>query len=318
MQFKHVSTQQLSIKDWQIDASQTWALLGRNGAGKRLVADLICGTTQPTSGQIVAAIEDVVVVSFESQQSLYEEELYLDDTDFMDQLDPGTTVSELLGLENSIPPALAFLGLDRILDRGYRLLSSGESRKTLLAKALLEEPELLILDEPYDGLDKQSRRDLSAFFEDLIERGKQLLFILNSRGDIYPWHSHVAVIEKGEIIAAAEREDILQDKDINALLAFDSESLPPWPEPLYPQDSETPLHTLVKLINASVSYGDTCIFEKLNLTVNRGNHTLVTGPNGSGKSTLLGMITGDHPQCYSNDLEVLGYQRGSGESIWDI
>lgn len=106
---------------------------------------------------------DAQLVSFETQQALYEEELYLDDTDFMDQLDPGTTVRQLLNLTGELPPLLDFLGLSRIIDRGYRLLSSGEARKTLLAKALLEAPGLLILDEPYDGLDVKSRSDLRAF-----------------------------------------------------------------------------------------------------------------------------------------------------------
>ena len=49
-----------------------------------------------------------------------------------------------------------------------------------------------------------------------------------------------------------------------------------------------------------------------------GQHTLIEGPNGSGKSTLLEMITGDHPQAYSNDLHLFGRRRGTGETVWDI
>ena len=56
----------------------------------------------------------------------------------------------------------------------------------------------------------------------------------------------------------------------------------------------------------------------LSLTIESGNVFGILGPNGSGKSTLMQLITGDCTQCYSNDIEVLGYKRGSGESIWQL
>src|SRR5690606_25685381 len=124
---------------------------------------LIAGTLEEWRGTFDNPYERVSLMSFEAQQAFYERELKLDHSDFMDRLDAGTTVRELLNLHH-IPPELHFLGLERILDRGYRLLSSGESRKALLARALLDEPELLVLDEPYDSLDLESTRELAGFF----------------------------------------------------------------------------------------------------------------------------------------------------------
>ena len=85
-----------------------------------------------------------------------------------------------------------------------------------------------------------------------------------------------------------------------------------WYEPL---DPSVPL---VQLVGGRVRYGEQVVFEELDFTVSAGQHTLIEGPNGSGKSTLLEMITGDHPQAYSNDLHLFGRRRGSGETVWDI
>lgn len=314
MLFKDVLTDQLRINHWQIQPGECWAVLGRNGSGKQLLSSLIAGDTTLKDGEITHDFNNIVVLSFEEQQALYEHELEIDDTDFMDHLDPGTTVRDLLGLHQGVPEALAFLNLDRIIDRGYRLLSSGEGRKTLLAQSILRKPDLLILDEPYDSLDIPSRDELQAFFENLLGT-TQLLFLLNNRDEISDWHTHIAIMENGEIIAQGENEHILGNPDINSLLSFDPATLPDWPVDLH---QDMPGNPLISLRNGEVRYGDTVIFEHLNLTVNTGEHTLLTGANGSGKSTLLNLFSGDHPQCYGNDLDILGYSRGSGESIWDL
>lgn len=316
MRLKNIQTDQLRIDHWELAPDQCWAVIGRNGSGKQLLGRLLTGDIDLLQGDISHDFSNIVVLSFEQQQCLYERELKIDDSDFMDRLDQGTTVRELLELTGDIPANLAFLHLERILDRGYRLLSSGESRKTLLAQAILRQPDLLILDEPYDSLDSQSLEELQAFFSHLLEQHQvQLLFLLNNQDEISDWHSHVAVMEKGEIITQGQRQDILADSAVSSLLSFDAAILPDWPEDLPRQETPDPL---IHLDKGKVQYGDTLIFDNINLNICQGDHTLLTGPNGSGKSTLLDLLTGDHPQCYGNALEILGYQRGTGESIWEI
>jgi molybdate transport system ATP-binding protein len=82
-----------------------------------------------------------------------------------------------------------------------------------------------------------------------------------------------------------------------------------------PLDPRVPL---VQLRRGHVRYEEQVVFERLDFTVMAGQHTLIEGPNGSGKSTLLELLTGDHPQAYSNDLHLFGRRRGSGETVWDI
>lgn len=326
MQLHQIKTPHLDIAHWQVQRGECWAVLGRNGSGKRHLADLLTGRTSASAGSVAIEYHDVRLLSFEQQQSFYEQELHDDDTDFMDMLDPGTTVRELLGIGTQMPEDLHFLQLDHVLDRGYRQLSSGESRKALLAQALLQKPDLLILDEPFDSLDLRSKAALSDYFQAVLRKGDTaLLFLLNTVEDIHPWHTHIAFMElsvdsvsmdrKGSLLTQGTREEILGNADLMSLLHFDAARLPPWPEAL-PQDGVG--EPLVRLCKGRVSYGDTVIFDGLDLELHHGDHTLITGANGSGKSTLLSLICGDHPQCYGNDLLLFGRRRGSGETIWDI
>ncbi len=88
---------------------------------------------------------------------------------------------------------------------------------------------------------------------------------------------------------------------------------------LLPITNETSgFETIVEMKNIHLKYGDHAIFAGLNWKVNEGEKWLLKGRNGSGKSSLLSMITGDHPQAYSNEIYLFGKRRGSGESIWDI
>lgn len=315
MHLRNLHSPALHIEDWAVAPGECWAVVGRNGSGKRLLADALCGELEDMAGDFELPGGRVRILSFEAQQAFYEEELKQDDTDFMDHFDPGSTVAEILGVDK-LPAVLQFLGLERLMDRGYRLLSSGESRKVLLARAILKKPDFLILDEPYDSLDTESKQELDALFGGIVARGDtQLLFLLNTWEEVSAWHSHVAVMEQGRIVAQGDAETLLGNADIRSLLAFDAASLPDWPETL----SDSPLPSpLVALRDGRVRYGDETIFSGIDLHIEPGDHTLLTGRNGSGKSTLLSLISGDHPQCYGNDLQVLGFQRGSGESIWEV
>src|SRR5690606_900591 len=109
-----------------------------------------------------------------------------------------------------------------------------------------------ILDEPFDSLDRNMRAQLAEFLERLSQH-TCLLFLLNTQEDLFPWHTHVAVLEKGQLVAQGTR-DILQQPALRALLAFDAAALPAWPEPLR---QEVPPDPLLRLVDGRVTYGDT-------------------------------------------------------------
>ena len=312
------------LKDihWELVPGQCWAILGANASGKSALAQVMSGELSPTDGSVNQRPNKVRWVSLESQQSLYEDELYRDESDLINEVDEGRSVRELL---QEIAPWSArhdqlcdTLALSHLLERGYRRLSSGEGRRTLLARALLEQPDLLILDEPFEGLDAENYAHLHAALNALVDDGQWLVLVVNQTAHIIDACRQIALLDNGRLVFSGERPHELEtvwqqlDRHHNTL-----PSLPPRNEdfqlPAWPADK-----ALLEIKDGFVQYGDIYQFCDFNWRLLPGEHTHIHGPNGSGKSTLLGLITGDHPQCYRNQLQVLGFNRGNGESIWEI
>ncbi|MBK1876072.1 ATP-binding cassette domain-containing protein [Pelagicoccus mobilis] len=319
MRFRGLKYGQIEIEELNLSSGQTTCFLGRNASGKSLIGTLITGETSPDEGAIEDVPSNVSLLSFESLQQDYEQELANDDTDFQDSLDYGTTGRELLlgsGHSNGkIEDAAQRFGISDMLDRGCRQFSTGELRRITLLKEILLEPDLLILDEPYEGLDRESQLTLGDFFHQLAVSGKQLLFLANRLQDVPEWSDRLIIIENGKIIDDRPTRVSLADASTQQLFTL-GENIPALPD--CPSGQPPVFTPLLRLTENKIAYGDTTQFEGLNWTLQAGEHTLITGPNGSGKSTLLSLLTGDHPQCYTNQIEIFGYQRGTGESIWDI
>jgi len=318
----------LNIHSVTIKPLQHTVVFGPNGSGKSALAALIVGEGELLDG-LHQVTPNIAWVSVEQQQALIEAEKQKDCADILDIIPVPTTVQEILfeGLKpNEIDPECVkritdVLSLADMLQRPFRALSTGETRKLLLAKALLSQAELLILDEPWDGLDTQACADFNALLLD-ISTQTTLVLVLNRLSEVPRFCQQLVLMQSGSIqwqrhIADDLAEQLthisqlqhMQQQDL-VLPAKDSDCFAP-----HPLDANAPL---VKLTNVKVNYADNIVFSGLNWTIKPQQHWQVTGPNGSGKTCLLNLITGDHPQCYVNDIYVFGYQRGSGESIWQI
>ncbi|MDD3814876.1 MAG: ATP-binding cassette domain-containing protein [Desulfocapsaceae bacterium] len=312
-------SKQLNISQWTIETQQRWCLIGTTGSGKSQLARIF---QEPEKMVFQSRLFEVppscLCVGLEAQQAQLEAELYDDDTDFMDQIDQGHTGLELLqqtGAENAaIRQVVEQFKITDLLEKGYRVLSSGETRKLLIARALLAKPDLLILDEPFEGLDKESSQSLADFLVDLKEQQALLMFVSQLQ-DVQEWHTHIGVLHKGRLLAQGEKDRIMNNDSLQTLFHFDSGNLLALPPAL---SAPVTFDPLFHMRNCKVRYGEVIQFQNLNWVLRPGEHTIISGPNGSGKSTLLQLITGDHPQCFNNGLTAFGYQRGSGESIWDI
>lgn len=308
--------------DWKIMPGDHWLVCGSNGSGKSALAAILTGAGDIDDGFITGLPERVGVVSFEAQAELIEAERRKDDADILDVIAEGTPAGEIISevcKDQKLADKLCEqFGLTALLDRAFRKLSTGETRKVMLIRALTSKPQLLVLDEPFEGLDVAS---LAALQEHLMTLAREIpiVIVLNRMDQCPEFITHIAFMHEGKLAHQIARNDKEAHQQMKQLMHLKTTQLT-----LPPTDIDHTLpeldvaKPLVRLKDATVKYTDTVIFKDLDWTINAGEHWQLTGPNGSGKTALLSLITGDHPQCYSNDIFVFGFQRGSGESIWQI
>lgn len=193
--------------------------------------------------------------------------------------------------------------LHYLLDKYIILLSSGELRKFVLCRALMARPKKLIIDNPFIGLDKETREQLKEVLADLSrEHDLQIVLILTKEKEVPSFITDIRRVENSE-----DKEHLTAHPElIPALMAAQPSSLSPQPS------------AIVDLKNIKIQYGPRTILKDLNWTVRRGERWALSGQNGAGKSTLLSIICCDNPQSYANDVALFGMQRGHGESIWEI
>ncbi len=312
----------LSEIDWTIEPNQHWVITGTNGSGKSALAAVLAGVGDIENGTVTGLPKNVGLVSFEAQAELIAKELKKDDADIMDVISLGTPVHEMI-FDHCQDPELAQtlvekFGLSKLLDRAFRKLSTGETRKVMLIRALSSKPDLLILDEPFDGLDVDTLAMLQAHLASIIDTTPMIL-VLNRFDEMPDFITHVAYMDNGKLTITVDKQDENAFNELYQLLHLKTTDLSvPEADPANKLPALDPSQPLVKLNKATIQYGDTVIVDKLDWTIEQGQHWQLSGPNGSGKTGVLSLITGDHPQCYTNDIFVFGFQRGNGESIWQI
>jgi molybdate transport system ATP-binding protein len=192
-------------------------------------------------------------------------------------------------------------------------LSSGQLRKILLLKALLQAPHFLLLDNAHLGLDQESRKTLNHYI-DYLARQRQQQFIISGQLSTLPGCvTHILQLDQGRI---SSRQPVLK-KTLNRT----SEKIPLVPNRIkehYTNQVMEDFTTAVKFDQIAIRYQNKYILKEIDWNVKKGDKWSVQGRNGVGKSTLLSLIYGDHPQAYSNKIILFDQPRGSGESIWEI
>ena len=308
----------LTVPDWSIESGDSWCVFGRNGSGKQLIDRLLVGEIKPSRGIVERSLDadQIALISFERQQATYEEEWRLAATDIIPEDEWGTRVADFLPLDRLNDSLIDQLNMRHRLQAFYRELSTGESRKLMVLKALMDEAELLICDNPFDSLDYGTVQALSETFRLAVASGVAVILLLSNRSDIPEWVEKFGHVEAGLLTAFGGARET-QLAQLQTAIGTGVIVQPGIPEDAIRLEAYDAPY-IAELSECTVRYGDRNVLDALTVKVAPLQHTLVTGENGAGKSTLLGLITGDCMQCFSNDVTVFGHRRGSGESVWDI
>lgn len=319
---------------WELKAGEQWAVLGPNGAGKSSLTKAIVGGLPCVQGTIThhykKTPQDAIgYVSFDLQEYIIAQE----DTKDMTRYFAGKTGEQqktqrtiLEGFQSRPVDWAVFdeivdlLDLRYLLNRSVRYLSTGEMRKVIIARTLMKGPSILILDEPFSGLDVASRNVLQETVGDLMARGLQVLLVTHRQDEIFAGITHVICIKNGSVYLQGTRETVLTPENLKGLYAGSKKkTLPRLSEVSFRREfPDGEPEVLVEMNQVTVQYSGVTILDRLDWTVRRGENWAVIGENGSGKTTLLSLIAGDHPQAYANEIKLFGKRRGSGEDIWEI
>lgn len=212
--------------------------------------------------------------------------------------------------------------LDQLLDKHVILLSSGELRKFQLTKTLLTNPRVLIMDNPFIGLDVEARRQLSEFLTLLTkETNVAVVLVLSKTDDIPDFITHVVPVRDMAVqpkITLKEYRDAMPAMPAHMLSEEKAQAIIDLPYADDVHDDAPGTKQVIDFRKVNIRYGSRTILKDLSFTVMNGEHWALSGENGAGKSTLLSIVCADNPQSYANDIVLFGHQRGKGESIWDI
>jgi molybdate transport system ATP-binding protein len=312
--------------DLTIYQGQHWAVTGESGSGKTVLAHTLAGR-HFFSGHINTSLgtpetfhHAVVVVE---QQHRFKDLTNRSDFYYQQRFnsfDAEQTATVAQELSNHVSPDnkqeaaqwISLLQINNLLDEPLIQLSNGENKRLQLAIALLQKPELLILDNPFVGLDVSGRQILHSILEKISTTGITLLLI-TTPDQLSPCITHVATLQKGALVSAVPAVNYQAPAAENISLPVSSADLQ-----AMMRLPEAGFITAIKMAGVTIQYEGKYILQDINWEVKRGERWSVSGPNGAGKSTLLSLITGDNPQAYANEIYLFDRRRGSGESIWDI
>ena len=328
---------------FHVNKGEQWALVGESGSGKSALLQVIAGkfnitggtikhhyfddfvALHPIDGTYVTHHKLVAIVSskygfrnLSNTTDLYYQQRF----NSSDSEDSPTVENYLTNIKPIVDSRQIWtygqmieqFNLTSLLNKQLIKLSNGETKRLLIAAALLKHPSVLLLDNPLTGLDVATRATFNVMLNQIAASGITVV-MATSPNEMPDAITHVAVLHKGEIINSVLKADFDPNMvKIAETKKIDHDEL----GKLLTLTPQTKFTDMVKMQHVTIKYGDKTILDKVNWHIKQGDHWALLGHNGAGKSTLLSLINGDNPQAYANDITLFDRKRGTGESIWDI
>ena len=304
------------------------AIIGRNGAGKTMFVDMLTGKHPAFPDMVRYGFDEpynkLKYISFRDTYGGDNDRTYFLQQRWnqmeIDEETPtvGSKLEEAYQLAGDDTPERRALQkhiyeifhLEPLLDKYIILLSSGELRKYRLASSLFTNPKVLIMENPFIGLDKETREQLKELLYMLAqEQELQIILVLAKTDEIPEFITHIVEVKDLRVMPKVNSGQ-WRVESVEFLRPSGSKN-----STLYTLNSNLPI---IHFNHVTIRYGARTILKDLDWTVMQGEHWALSGQNGSGKSTLLSLVCADNPQSYACDISLFGHKRGSGESIWDI
>lgn len=306
-----------------IGKGEHWLIQGGNGSGKSLLLELIAGVATPASG--IVRHDFIREGDWDSLYHQRREKIHFIATQWLGSFLQGDDLfyqQRYYAMDDSRLPLVADVfgedlprlqslqlsprfNIDGLLRLPVTRLSNGQVKKLVILRQLVRNiPVFLLLDYPFDGLDRESRQELSAFLDDLARRFSIQLIIVDN-GHLLPSVINRRLVLRSFRIGHIDHHYTPPKED-------------PHPAPTPQAQNRRAGEPVVEMHNLTIAYNGKKIIENLSWRIHAGERWALTGRNGSGKTTLFSLIYADHPMAYSQKVFLFGRRRGTGESIWDI
>jgi molybdate transport system ATP-binding protein len=327
---------------WQLRPGERWALLGDNGAGKTQLLKLLCGDVWPTprgatpdedgrmyrlGGLKVDLIEAKRRIAYVGAELQDKYARYGWNPRVRDLVATGLHRTDLLLLPVTAPQAkqvadtLRACGLLRHASREFLSLSYGQQRLALLARALVQDPDWLLLDEFYNGLDAAYRRRIDSVLRVAVRRGRAWVVTAHRAADVPRGTRHLLELAAGHVrlvkrIRAADLERLAKRAGETQSTAARAHIPARAHKPAAAIVAAASGPVLMKLSHVNVYVQYRPVLRDLDWQLRRGEHWAVYGANGAGKTTFLKLLYGDLSPALGGSIERAGFLKGTPIAVW--
>ncbi len=312
---------------WRLERGQHWGVLGANGAGKSTFLRLVRGEIWPRAN----GGSRIYCLNGQPEESplAFRQASALVSSDLLDRYQKRqwnlsaletvcTGLTETVYLHDDPSPqqwqaseqALSQVGLAGLEHLPLLRLSRGQIKRVLIARALVRQPKVLILDEACEDLDSETRADMLELFSALAENGVNLLYATHRQEELLPALSHVLVLEDGRITRQGPRAEM---ESASLPLSGTSALRVQPPRGTLENNSPAPV---AEIRDVDVFRERHHVLHRINWSIQPGQSWALLGPNGAGKTTLLMLLAGDLLPALGGEVDWFGQR--VRPSLWEL